>query len=103
MILTRGNIYWVDLGYGEKPFLVVSNNARNRALKSAIVARITTSEKPPLESIVKLSSHDPLVGRVLCDDLETIDEDEVLRHGGALSLHTMQLVDRGLRTALALR
>lgn len=103
MTLTRGNIYWVDLGYGEKPFLVVSNNARNRALKTAIVARITTSVKPPLESIVKLSSHDPLVGRVLCDDLETIDEDEVLRHGGALSLHTMQLVDRGLRAALALR
>lgn len=52
---------------------------------------------------MKLSSYDPLVGRVLCDDLETIDEDEVLRHGGALSLHTMELVDRGLRTALALR
>jgi mRNA-degrading endonuclease toxin of MazEF toxin-antitoxin module len=28
----RGQVYWADLGFGAKPWLVVSNNDRNRAL-----------------------------------------------------------------------
>lgn len=105
MILTRGNVYWADLGYGEKPWLVVSNNARNNALRRVLVVRITTStNKPPIDSIVELDHTDiPLVGRVLCDEVETLHEDEVSRHGGALAPETMMRVDRGLRTAFALR
>lgn len=100
----RGNVYWFDLGHGEKPWLVVSNNARNRAVGSALVARMTTSTKPPLESIVDLDHADaPFVGRVLCDDIETLYDGDAARHGGALSLPTMMRVDQGLRVAFALR
>lgn len=105
MILSRGNVYWADLGHGEKPWLVVSNNARNNALPSALVARITTTtKKPDIDSVVQLEHADlPLVGRVLCDEVETLYEDEVSRHGGALTPGTMMRVDRGLRAAFALR
>lgn len=103
MNLVRGNVYWADLGHGEKPWLVVSNNARNQALRSALAARITTTTKPELDSVVQLEHDDPLVGRVLCDDLETLYVDEVARHAGALSMATMMRVDTGLRAALALR
>ena len=99
---TRGRIYYADLGVGDKPYLVVSNNGRNRRLGSALVVRITTSEKPPLDSIVQLSPQDPLVGRVLCDDINVLYADEVKRDGGALSMPTMVRVAAGLRAALAI-
>lgn len=101
--LSRGQIYFFDLGYGDKPFLVVSNNARNRHLKSALVARITTTSKPDRDSIVTLSHEDPLVGSVLCDDIETLYEEEELRPAGAVTLGTMMKVDKGLKVAFALR
>lgn len=100
--LTRGRVYYADLGADEKPYLVVSNNGRNQRLDSALVVRITTSRKPQLESIVELSSADPLVGRVLCDNIAVMYADEVKRDAGALSTGTMMRVAAGLRAALAL-
>lgn len=102
--LVRGVVYWCDLGHGEKPWLVVSNNARNKALDSALVARITTTQKPPLDSIVVLNQADlPVVGSVLCDDIETLYDDDNLRHAGALPPKTMLRVDQSLKVAFALR
>jgi mRNA interferase MazF len=102
-VLTRGRVVWFRLGdAGRKPAVVVSNNNRNRALGSALTARITTSPKPPLPSVVPLSPADPVAGRILCDDLLEVYADEVLDDGGALSRPTMHLVDDGLRHALGL-
>ena len=100
--LTRGRVYYADLGRGDKPYLVVSNNGRNARLKSALVIRITTSAKTQLDSIVDLAPQDPLVGRVLCDNINVMYADEVKRDGGALTPGTMMRVAAGLRAALAL-
>lgn len=91
-----------DLGHGEKPFVVVSNNRRNTALDSVLAARITTSSKPSLASIVPLGHGEPVVGSVLGDDIVEIFHDEVRRHRGALSSAVMKQVDDALRAALAL-
>ena len=104
MRFVRGSIYWADLGHGKKPWEVVSNNARNNALGSALVARITTTVKPPLDSIVVLDHADePFTGRVLCDDIETLYDDDPVRHGGALRPATIMRIDSALRVAFALR
>lgn len=100
--LTRGRVYYADLGADDKPYLVVSNNRRNQQLGSALVVRITTSTKPRLDSIVELSPQDPLVGRVLCDNINVLYADEVKRDAGALTQATMMRVGAGLRAALAL-
>jgi mRNA interferase MazF len=100
--LVRGRVYYADLGHGDKPWLVVSNNRRNTQLESALVVRITTSVKPNLASIVELDASDPLVGRVLCDDVNVIYTDEAKRDAGALSQRTMMRVADGLRSAFAL-
>lgn len=89
-----------DLGHGPKPFLVVSNNARNSRLRSCVAVRITTSPKPEIASIVPLGSADPLVGRVLCDDITVIYPDELKQDVGALSRQTMNQVANALRFAL---
>jgi mRNA interferase MazF len=99
----RTRVYWVDIGHGEKPYLCVSNNSRNNTLDTWIAARITTTIKPDLNTVVRLSSADrPLVGSVLCDDLVAIFHDEIRRDGGALSTNTMMGVGTGLKAALAL-
>lgn len=103
MAFQRGQIYMLDIGYGEKPWVVVSNNGRNRALGSALVARITTTPKPPLRSIVEFDSTDaPLAGSVICDDIETIYNDDESRCVGALHPATMRKVDNALKVAFGL-
>ncbi|MCL1800420.1 MAG: type II toxin-antitoxin system PemK/MazF family toxin [Promicromonosporaceae bacterium] len=103
MAFVRGNVYFIDLGYGEKPFLVVSNNQRNLALGSALAVRITTTPKPSMASIVELGPTESITGKVLCDDIETIYDDEPHRHAGALSPAALAGVDQSLKVALALR
>ncbi|NDU76044.1 type II toxin-antitoxin system PemK/MazF family toxin [Actinomadura sp. DSM 109109] len=101
VIPVRGRIYHADLGFGLKPWLVVSNNARNRAIGDCLVARITTTHRD-LPSWAALRPGDPLVGYVNCDDLGPLYQDQIVADLGALSAHTMMEVGRALRHALAL-
>lgn len=97
----RGQVFRVDLGYGSKPWLIVSNNHRNRHLDTVIAARITTTMKNAhLPTVVELTKSDPLVGVVLCDDLVQLYRDELDPSMGAFSPSTMQAVSAGLRVAL---
>jgi mRNA interferase MazF len=100
----RGQIYAATLPgmTEEKYYVVVSNNGRNRSLGTALVARITTSDKPELESIVGVPFGEPVSGRVLCDDIEDMWEDDVRSLLGALSPATMRLINEGLAAALGL-
>jgi mRNA interferase MazF len=104
IIPARGRVYMADLGegFGDKPFVIVSNNARNTKLDDCLAARITTSPKPEIPSVVDLSREDPLVGRVLCDDIVKLYRDELKRDVGALSAQTMARVRAGLCHALAI-
>lgn len=101
VIPVRGRVYMADVGNGDKPFLIVSNNARNQKLNSCIAVRLTTSKKPDMTSIVELGPADPLTGRVLCDDLLELFRNELKRDVGALSQATMDQVAVGLRFALS--
>lgn len=100
MNLVRGRVYRADIGHGLKPFLVVSNNKRNRNFQNALAVRLTTTVKPEMPSIVVLTYPDPFVGRVLCDDIVEIYADEVKEDLGALSRGSMEQVSRGLAHAL---
>ena len=104
MTLIRGRIYLVNLGLddGPKPMLVVSNNSRNAQLPEILAVRITTTTKPSMPSIVELPHGEPQVGRVLCDRITVIYEDEVSKDMGALSPGTMRAVEDGLRHALGI-
>jgi mRNA interferase MazF len=103
--LVRGRIYRVRLDHvdGDKYFVVVSNNARNRQLRSVLAVRLTTSKKPDIPSIVDIPSSEPLGGgRAVCDDIVELWDDEVQQDLGAFSRTTMQGIDAGLRAALQL-
>lgn len=99
--LLRGSIYLAYLGHvgDEKLYVVVSNNRRNRALQTALGARITTSNKPVMDSIVPIIPGEAVHGSVLCDDVETLYLDEIRRQCGAFSRAMMRKVDDGIRAA----
>ena len=101
MSALRGQVFWVDLGHGDKPWLVVSNNARNRNLETVIAARLTTTGKhAAVPTVVPLVAADPLTGYVLADDLVQLYHDELTKPAGALTSHTMSAVSEALRIAL---
>jgi mRNA interferase MazF len=99
----RGQVYWADIGsIGRKPWLVVSNNHRNRHLDCVIAVRITTTDRHRgIPTVVPLGQGDPLAGFVMCDDIGPVYRDEIVEAAGALSGRTMAAVNRALEAALA--
>ena len=103
--LVRGRVYRArPSGFtDDKFFVVVSNNNRNRSLESVFVVRFTASTKPAIASIVEIPSTEVLPGgRVVCDDIYDLYEDEVKADVGALSPTTMTAINEGLKAALGL-
>ena len=97
----RSQVFRIDLGHGFKPWVVVSNNQRNRNLATVVAARVTTTDRHAhLPTVVPLAPDDPLVGFVLCDDIWQFYDDELQSALGALTPRTMRAVSAGLRIAL---
>jgi mRNA interferase MazF len=97
----RGQIYRVDVGSGPKPWVVVSNNMRNRHIHSVLGVRITTTPKTELPTMVRLAPEDPLVGVVLADEIQSLSRDEMTTPLGALSPSTIMKLNQALKIALA--
>jgi mRNA interferase MazF len=104
-VINRGRIYGavLDEHHGEAYYVAVSNNSRNKTLRSFLAIRLTTTEKPRLDSVVRLDHRDgPWCGSALADSIVEIFRDDVTRELGALPPGTMRRVDDALRAALAL-
>jgi mRNA interferase MazF len=106
MTPVRGQVYFVDLGekIGKKPFVVLSNNIRNRALNTSLAVRITTTNRNNhLPTVVPLGPDcGDLAGWALCDDIEKLWHDELPSAAGALGTETMMRINVGVRVALGL-
>ena len=101
----RGQIHRVSLtSAGPKPYVIVSNNVRNRKLDSVLAVRVTTTDKAGIPTAVPLTASDPLVGFALADDIVEIFHDE-LESGtylGALSASTLLTLNTALMHALGI-
>ncbi len=97
-------MYRADIGFGAKPWLIVSNNHRNRALSDVLAVRLTTTQRhADLLTWVRLASADPLTGYVNADDLQQLHRSELGELLGAVSPATLRSVNEALRLVLALR
>lgn len=109
----RGQAHFLDLqmGVGAKPYLIVSNNARNVSRKGDYLAvRVTTTPPGParerLATIVPV--RDPagsLTGWAMCDDIHMLyDADWATATAMPATVPPQQMaaVDAGLRHALGL-
>lgn len=101
--LSRGQVVQADIGLGEpKLFVVVSNNRRNQQLPQVLAARLTTSPKPDIPSVVQLGHPEAFNGSVVCDDTVEVYPDEVVSVQGALSPQAVRALNVGLAAALGL-
>jgi mRNA interferase MazF len=97
----RGQVFRVDLGHGPKPWVVLSNNSRNRNLETVLAARITTTSRHArVPTVIPLSSGDPLVGHVLVDDLVQLYREELTSPLGVLAPGTLGQISAALRISL---
>ncbi len=109
----RGQIYRADFGVpkgseqgGERPCLVVSNNALNQRSPVVIVVSITrTIPTKDYPHVVQLGAGRPLqdAGTIQCNQLRTIARERLLHHVDDLSDEQMGEVDAALKKALGLR
>jgi mRNA interferase MazF len=83
------------------PWVILSNNSRNRNLDTVVAARIaTTSKNAHVPTVVQLTAADPLIGFVLVDDIVQLYHDELTKSLGSLSTPTMQEISKALRIVL---
>ena len=103
--VTRGQIWWVDIGLDEhKRFVVVSNNVRNRTLRDVVMVRLTTARKPDIPSIVEFGAGEISETRcfAVADDVWMIGKEWLRDRVGALTPKQMERVSQALRVALDL-
>lgn len=84
-----------------RPCLVVSNDAGNEMSPRIIVAPITSSVKNVYSFEVKAKIQDR-EGKILLDQIHSVDKQRLCGRVSILDKHTMQLVDRALKISLAL-
>ena len=100
----RGQVIRSDILKLDEPklFVVVSNNVRNRHFDTVLAARLTTSPKNPRPSVVELASDERFTGRVLCDDIWQIFDDEVIEVVGSLGRRSLSDLRNGPMAALGI-
>ena len=92
----------VDTEFGPKPYLIVSNQSRNRALGTVLGVRVTTSpNRPDIPSVVPIESKGNVVGSILCDEISLLSKEQLRsRMANSFPPREMQRVCVGLRSAL---
>lgn len=104
----RGDVFWVDLDptigseiQKRRPGLVISNDIGNEVSPRVIVAPMTSSTSRifPFQVVAEINGRP---GKVLLDQIRTVDK----RRLGALICHiehaTMKLVDQAIKISLSL-
>jgi len=104
----RGEVFWVNLDptVGSeinkiRPALVISNDSGNEHSQRIIVAPITSSVKKvyPFEIKIKIAAKE---GKVLLDQLRSIDKKRLSKKLSVLDYETMKLVNKALKVTLDL-
>jgi mRNA interferase MazF len=97
--LRRGDVVRAESLPGGLLWVVVSNDARNAALNTVVLVRITPVIKTESPTIVPLSPVDPYTGFVLADYLVTELASD-LAPSGRLTRATLDAITVALRIAL---
>jgi len=104
----RGDLYWICLDptvgteiKKTRPCVVLSNNAQNKMSTRLIIAPITSnvSKFHPFEARVMVKERE---GKVMLDQVRSVDKSRLGRYISSLDLSTMDDVDQAIKIAFAL-
>lgn len=103
----RGDIFFVDLGpkRGCRPVLVIQNDVGNVNSSSVIVASITSAEKKPLPTHVKLDQRHGLKkpSTATVEDILTIEKSRLTNHlGTVINTEAEKRLNKAIRISLGL-
>lgn len=85
-----------------RSYLIVSNDRRNRNLKTVLACRITTAQYAGQPTVIEIPEGEGVTGSVVCDDVTLLRVGELGDVMATLSPETMAVVDAALRVALDL-
>jgi mRNA interferase MazF len=83
--------------------VVVSNDARNRALREVLVVPFTTKDKSMVPTAVPASEDDPCKGWIMCDAIQLVPKAHLSRTRGPLSPTTLARVEAALLDTLGIK
>jgi mRNA interferase MazF len=104
----RGEVYWVDLDptigseiQKRRPGVIISNDIGNEVTPRVIVAPMTSSASRifPFQVAVEVNGK---TGRVLLDQIRTVDKRRLGALIGRIDRATMKLVDQAIKVSLSL-
>lgn len=104
----RGEVYWVDLDptigteiNKTRPGLIISNNLGNELSNRVIIAPVTSSASKVYSFEVKILINN-IIGKILLDQIRTIDKKRLKKKITTLDKETIAQVDAALKISLAL-
>lgn len=104
----RGDVYWVELDptigaeiNKTRPGVIISNDLGNEVSKRVIIAPITSSVAKVYSFQVRVKINDT-TGKILLDQIRTIDKTRLKKKITTLDKEVMLQVDAALKTSLAL-
>ena len=107
--ITKGDIFWVDFDPSKatetqktRPAIVCSHDVLNKNFTRVIVAPITSNLKRVFSFEFKITSKDFVKGKVMLDQLRSVDKSRLGKKIGSLSFKEMNEVDQIIKYILGI-
>lgn len=109
-LIRRGDIYWVDFDPSKateiqktRPALVCSHDILNENSSRIIVAPITSNLKRVYSFEYQVKNHPQVIGKIMFDQMRSIDKSRLGKKEGCLSFKEMNEVDLILKFVLGIQ
>lgn len=99
--LTGSGEYAKAVQGGGRPAVIISNDIGNNAAPILEVVYLTTQEKKPLPTHVKINSS-KYPSTVLCEQIDTVNKDKVGDYIGQCSMAEMKKIDAALAVSIGI-
>ncbi len=110
MNIKRGDIFWVDFDPStgtetrkKRPALICSHDDMNDNLNRVIVAPITSNLKKIYSFEYAILHHSSVTGKVMIDQIKSVDKSRIGDKIGHLQLKEMNVVDVIIKFVLGLK
>jgi mRNA interferase MazF len=109
ILIKRGDVFWIDFDPSKateikkrRPALIVSHDVMNEYSSRVIVAPITSQLKKVFSFELEIKGTAGIKGKILLDQLRTVDKSRLEKKMGALTIQELQEVNAIIKLVLGL-